>query len=81
MAPELTTFRLGGKPLKLLLDVFLYHDLALHTFVQSIKYCLLDHFLSTSLSVLCCPLSLRQEVISSLSALQLEEVRKLPSFR
>uniref|UniRef100_A0A2P2I1E0 Origin recognition complex subunit 3 n=1 Tax=Hirondellea gigas TaxID=1518452 RepID=A0A2P2I1E0_9CRUS len=81
MDANCTSFRLGGKPIKILIDMFLYHHLSVNTFVQGLKYCVLEHFLSQSVTVLCCPSSRREALAAKLSAHQLEAFRKLPSFR
>lgn len=74
-------FHLGGRPFKLLLDIFLYSDLSVENFIKGLKVCMLEHFTSQSSSFLCCPASKRASVLRNTSTTQLDILRRLPSFK
>lgn len=73
-------FRLGGKVLRLLLDVFLYNDFSINNFIAGYQYCMLEHFLSAAGVLLCqCSDTSLTEAVTQLSRKQLGEMRQLPS--
>ncbi|MPC07523.1 Origin recognition complex subunit 3 [Portunus trituberculatus] len=74
-------FHLGGRPFKLLLDIFLYNDLSVENFIKGLKVCMLEHFIGHASSFLCCPAAKRPARLRSITSSQLDSVRKLPSFR
>ncbi|KAK3870240.1 hypothetical protein Pcinc_024504 [Petrolisthes cinctipes] len=74
-------FHIGGRPFKLLLDIFLYSDLSVEKFVKGLKVCMMEHFLGNSSSFLCCSASKRASLIKAMTPAQLDIIRKLPSFR
>ncbi|XP_021933988.1 origin recognition complex subunit 3-like [Zootermopsis nevadensis] len=74
-------FQLDDKTFKLLIDVFLFHDLSVCGFIQHYKYCVMEHFFDCDYKVLCCSVSELAPNIKSLSEDQLEKLRQLPSFR
>ncbi|XP_068249965.1 origin recognition complex subunit 3 [Palaemon carinicauda] len=80
MSPKVP-FQLGGRTFKLLLDVFLYHDLSVRNFSRALQVCMIEHFTSSSASVLCCSASDRKHVMKTMKSAQLDSIRKLPSFR
>lgn len=47
-------FRLSGKVLKHLIDVFLFFDFSINSFIKGLNYCMLEHFLKGDLYSLCC---------------------------
>ncbi|XP_037081618.1 origin recognition complex subunit 3-like [Pollicipes pollicipes] len=67
-------FRLGGRALRLLLDIFLYSDFSVNNFISAYKYCMLQHFLTSPASVLCCG---REAVAATVAALSPERRRRL----
>ncbi|XP_066984127.1 origin recognition complex subunit 3 [Macrobrachium rosenbergii] len=80
MSPKVP-FHLGGRTFKLLLDVFLYHDLSVKNFSRALQVCMLEHFTSSAASILCCPAANRKQVMKAMKPAELDGIRKLPSFR
>ncbi|NXV76497.1 ORC3 protein, partial [Atlantisia rogersi] len=74
-------FKLGEKALQVLINIFLYHDFSVQNFIKGFQLCMVEHFYSEPLSVLCCQLEEAKRRINSLSHDQCENIRKLPSFR
>ncbi|NXU88647.1 ORC3 protein, partial [Xiphorhynchus elegans] len=74
-------FKLGEKVLQVLINLFLYHDFSVQNFIKGFQLCILEHFFSQPLSVLCCQLVDLKKRINSLSHDQCENIRRLPSFR
>lgn len=74
-------FHLSGKAFELLTDVFLFYDFSVKGLVQSIKYCMMDHFYGDNTKVLCCKREDLEEAILNLSPNDLESIRQLKSFR
>ncbi|XP_061091265.1 origin recognition complex subunit 3 isoform X3 [Conger conger] len=73
-------FKPSGKVLQVLVGLFLYHDFSVHNFIKGLQFCLLEHFHSQPLSVLCCK---KQEAVvrtQQLSHQEMEKIRQLPSF-
>ncbi|XP_076833788.1 origin recognition complex subunit 3 isoform X2 [Brachyhypopomus gauderio] len=73
-------FKLSGKVLQVLVNIFLYHDFSVRNFVKGLQLALLEHFHTQPLSVLCCK---KKEALLSAQALKhqhVEMVRQLPSF-
>ncbi|XP_069195438.1 origin recognition complex subunit 3-like isoform X2 [Procambarus clarkii] len=78
---EKVPFHVGGRPFKLLLDIFLYNDLSVKNFIKGLKLCMIQHFLGNSSAFLCCPASERASRIKAMPPAQLDVIHKLPSFR
>ncbi|NWX82707.1 ORC3 protein, partial [Nothoprocta pentlandii] len=74
-------FKLGEKVLQVLINIFLYHDFSVQNFIKGFQLCIVEHFYSQPLSVLCCQLSEAKKRVNSLSHSQCENIRRLPSFR
>ncbi|XP_040453472.1 origin recognition complex subunit 3 isoform X2 [Falco naumanni] len=74
-------FKLGEKVLKVLINIFLYHDFSVQNFIKGFQLCVVEHFYSQPLSVLCCELVDAKKRVNTLSHDQCENIRKLPSFR
>uniref|UniRef100_A0A8C0IA89 Origin recognition complex subunit 3 n=1 Tax=Bubo bubo TaxID=30461 RepID=A0A8C0IA89_BUBBB len=74
-------FKLGEKVLQVLINIFLYHDFSVQNFVKGFQLCIVEHFCSQPVSVLCCQLVDAKKRADSLSHDQCENIRKLPSFR
>nr|XP_053649620.1 origin recognition complex subunit 3-like [Cherax quadricarinatus] len=74
-------FHIGGRPFKLLLDIFLYNDLSVKNFIKGLKLCMMQHFMNNSSAFLCCPAPERASVVRAMTPAQLDIIRKLPSFR
>ncbi|KAM6406997.1 origin recognition complex subunit 3 isoform 4-T4 [Pluvialis apricaria] len=74
-------FKLGEKVLQVLINIFLYHDFSVQNFIKGFQLCIVEHFYSQPLSVLCCQLVDAKKRVNSLSHNQCENVRRLPSFR
>lgn len=74
-------FQLSGKAFDLLTDVFLFYDFSVTGFIQGVKYCMMEHFCGNDYKSLSCNLGLIDIILNSLTAVDLEEIRRLPSFR
>ncbi|KAM6085488.1 origin recognition complex subunit 3 isoform 2-T2 [Theristicus caerulescens] len=74
-------FKLGEKVLQVLINIFLYHDFSVQNFIKGFQLCIVEHFYSQPLSVLCCKLVDTKKRVNSLSHDQCENIRRLPSFR
>ncbi|XP_049674156.1 origin recognition complex subunit 3 isoform X3 [Accipiter gentilis] len=74
-------FKLGEKVLQVLINIFLYHDFSVQNFIKGFQLCIIEHFYSQPLSVLCCQLVDAKKRINYLSHDQCENIRRLPSFR
>lgn len=68
-------FRLSGKVLQHLVDVFMFYDFSINSFISGLNYCVLEHFLRGDLYSLCCDF----ENYKSYSDLQ--SILNLPIFR
>ncbi|XP_026729471.1 origin recognition complex subunit 3 [Trichoplusia ni] len=74
-------FQLSGKAFELLTDVFLFYDFSVTGLIQSIKYCMMEHFYGDNLKSLCCDRDQVEDLIMKFSAEDLENIRQLMSFR
>ena len=52
--PDDVPFRLGGRALDALLEIFTYNDFAVRRFLAGYKFCLLEHFRRSPLPSLLC---------------------------
>lgn len=73
-------FRLTGKMLQVLITIFLYHDFSVRNFIKGLQLCIVEHFYSQPLSVLCCSLDDAESRIKNLTHEKCEMIRQLPSF-
>ncbi|XP_063599512.1 origin recognition complex subunit 3-like [Penaeus indicus] len=78
---EKLPFHIGGKTFKLLLDIFLYHDLSVKNFIKALQLCMIEHFMANPATFLCCIASSRSSRVKNMTPSQLDIIRKLPSFR
>ncbi|XP_050663609.1 origin recognition complex subunit 3 isoform X2 [Leptidea sinapis] len=74
-------FHLSGKAFELLTDVFLFYDFSVTGFVQSIKYCMMEHYYGDNIKSLCCDRNKLDNAVMKLSADDLESIRQLTSFK
>ncbi|KAM3962283.1 LOW QUALITY PROTEIN: origin recognition complex subunit 3 [Aphomia sociella] len=74
-------FHLSGKAFELLTDVFLFYDFSVTGLVQSIKYCMMDHYYGDNIKALCCERENIEATVRNLSSDELENIRQLLSFR
>ncbi|NXD22371.1 ORC3 protein, partial [Spelaeornis formosus] len=74
-------FKLGGKVVQVLINIFLYHDFSVQNFIKGFQLCIMEHFYSQPLSILCSQLVDVKKRVCSLSHNQCENIRRLPSFR
>ncbi|CAG4937416.1 unnamed protein product [Colias eurytheme] len=74
-------FHLSGKAFELLTDVFLFYDFSVTGLIQSIKYCMMDHYYGDNIKSLCCDRESIDAAVASLSSEDLENIRQLLSFR
>ncbi|XP_074943339.1 origin recognition complex subunit 3 isoform X1 [Phalacrocorax aristotelis] len=74
-------FKLGEKVLQVLINIFLYHDFSVQNFIKGFQLCIVEHFYSQPLSVLCCQLVDAKKKVNYFSHNQCENIRRLPSFR
>ncbi|XP_047935769.2 origin recognition complex subunit 3 isoform X2 [Anser cygnoides] len=73
--------KLSEKVLQVLINIFLYHDFSVQNFIKGFQLCIVEHFYTQPLSVLCCHQGELKTRINSLSHNQCENIRRLPSFR
>ncbi|XP_043925020.1 origin recognition complex subunit 3 [Protopterus annectens] len=73
-------FRLNGKMLQVLITVFLYHDFSVRNFIKGLQLCIVEHFYSQPLSILCCSLDEAENRTKNLTHEKCEMIRQLPSF-
>jgi len=78
--PE-SPFKLSHKVFQFLVENFLFHDFAVRHFMESYKFILGEHFYRTPASALCCDLSTGLSRLASMNNVELDCVRRLPSFR
>ncbi|XP_048769163.2 uncharacterized protein LOC125675482 [Ostrea edulis] len=74
-------FKLGPKVFQLLLDMCLFHDFSVLNFINGLQFAMLDHFSTVPVSHLCCPSEDLEERVMSLQPKEVEQVRRLMSFR
>ncbi|XP_045765033.1 origin recognition complex subunit 3 isoform X2 [Maniola jurtina] len=74
-------FHLSGRAFELLTDVFLFDDFSVTGLIQSIKYCMMDHYYGDNIKALCCARDKIEETVSKLTSDDLENIRQLSSFR
>lgn len=75
-------FKLGGKSLQLLLDQFLCNDFSLQSFLQALKFCILEHFSNEPASILCTnDWNVLKTHIQNLSVNDLNHIKTLPSVK
>lgn len=75
-------FKLGGKSLQLLLNQFLCHDFSVTNFVNSLKYCVLEHFYEEPACILCTNnLEDMKNHVNNISDSTLQHMRSLPSVK
>nr|XP_034824414.1 origin recognition complex subunit 3 isoform X2 [Maniola hyperantus] len=74
-------FHLSGRAFELLTDVFLFYDFSVTGLIQSIKYCMMDHYYGDNIKALCCTRDKIEETVSKLTSGDLENIRRLLSFR
>ncbi|XP_060580471.1 origin recognition complex subunit 3-like [Ruditapes philippinarum] len=73
-------FKLGQGVFQLLLDIFLYHDFSVLNFNQALRFAMMDHYMTQSLSFLCCPLNNVESVVKTMDSADVEQLRHLKSF-
>lgn len=61
--------------------IFLYYDFSIQGFIQSFKYCLMEHFFAGNAYALCTSYGLALGRIQQLTHDDVETIRRLPSFR
>ncbi|XP_059059897.1 origin recognition complex subunit 3 isoform X2 [Achroia grisella] len=74
-------FHLSGKAFELLTDVFLFYDFSVTGLVQSIKYCMMEHYYGDNVKALCNGRENIEDIVKNLSTDDLESIRQLMSFR
>lgn len=82
LAPH-STFHLSGKSFKILMDIFLFYDYSLHSFIQGYKIFMLEHFYQNPVCALYCSSHVKIKAkISSMSHDDFEYIRRrCMSFR
>lgn len=80
LAPD-CAFHLSGTTFRMLTDVFLFYDFSVHGFVQGFKYCMMEHFNQGNIYALCSNELDSDEIIKNLTGDDLEDIRRLHSFR
>ncbi|XP_037961313.2 origin recognition complex subunit 3 [Plutella xylostella] len=74
-------FHVSGRALELLTDVFLFYDFSVTGLIQSVKYCMMEHYYGDNMKSLCCKREEIDDTVFVLTAEDLENIRHLPSFR
>lgn len=75
-------FHLSGYALRNLTDVFLFYDFTTTEFMKSFKFCMLEHYSQGNEYSICSSTYARaRNRIAQLTPMELENLRKLPSFR
>lgn len=80
LAPE-CPFHLSGTTFRMLTDIFLFYDFSVHGFVQGYKYCMMEHFNQGNIYAFCSNDLSPAEIVTDLTQDDLEDVRRLHSFR
>ena len=78
------SFRLGGRALDTLLEIFTYNDFAVKRFLAGYKFCLFEHFRRSPLPSLLCTQdseARRRRIHRLLTEDQLDRCRALKTFR
>ncbi|XP_077977190.1 origin recognition complex subunit 3-like [Glandiceps talaboti] len=73
--------KLGHKVFQLLLDVFLYHDFSVLSFIRGYQFTMMDHFFNQSASLLCCQYDEAISRLQTFNSKSLDQCRRLDSFR
>ncbi|XP_060840179.1 origin recognition complex subunit 3 [Rhopalosiphum padi] len=74
------SFYLGGRILEYVTEVFLYYNFSIKQFIESLKFCLIEHFYCKPLNCICIAHESAQEALfDSLDKNALEEIIKLRS--
>lgn len=75
-------FKLGPQVFRLLYEHFLYHDFSINNFVRGLKFCVLEHFYSQPMSVMCTKnVDDINEYINGCSGRKMDNIKKIPSFK
>ncbi|XP_011498206.1 PREDICTED: origin recognition complex subunit 3 [Ceratosolen solmsi marchali] len=70
-------FKLTGRAFKLLVDIFLYYDFSVQSFLQSYKICMWKHFYLQNEKLLCCN---RKDIEARVLELTNEDLRRLKNL-
>lgn len=73
-------FKLGSKVFQLLLDIFLYHDFSVLSFIKGLQFCILDHFFTFPCSRIFCHEVDLHETVKGLNHQDVESIRMTQSF-
>ncbi|XP_015372173.1 PREDICTED: origin recognition complex subunit 3 [Diuraphis noxia] len=74
------SFYLGGRILEYMTEVFLYYNFSIKQFIESLKFCLMEHFYQKPLNCICVAHESAQGALfDSLDKKTLEEITKLRS--
>ncbi|XP_076656484.1 origin recognition complex subunit 3 isoform X2 [Halictus rubicundus] len=74
-------FKLTGRAIQLLTDIFLFYDFSVENFLYGYKICMIQHFYANNVNSLCCKPNEIKNRISSLTNDYLAEIKKLPSIQ
>ncbi|KAL5288502.1 ORC3 family protein [Megaselia abdita] len=75
------SFFLSGKTFNFLTQVFFFYDFSISGFIQSFRYCLMEHFMQGNAISLCTNYEQSLKFVDKLSHSDIEFIRRLPSFR
>merc|ERR1719376_785009 len=79
---EEVPFKLSGRCVQTLIDVFLRFDFSINNFIRSLKFCVIEHYRKQPLSVLCCmDLESSLLAVDQLKNNQLKQVAHLESVK
>jgi len=74
-------FKLSHKVFQFLIENFLFHDFAVDHFLKGYKFIIGEHFYRTPATFLCTDLKTAQAKLNKLNDIELDSIRRLPSFK
>lgn len=85
-----TSFHVSAKIFNYLASVFIYYDLTTNEFLRALRVCMLTHYSQGAVYGICAPSCVRSmktiekmsdDLSGRLSHMEIEQIRRLPSFR
>ncbi|KAF4524752.1 hypothetical protein B566_EDAN013821, partial [Ephemera danica] len=74
-------FKVGGSLLRMLSDIFIFYDFSIHCYLQRFQFCMLTHYGKRKIALSSWSTKNVATWISRLESKELDEIRKLQSFR
>ncbi|XP_008202890.1 origin recognition complex subunit 3 [Nasonia vitripennis] len=78
LAPNIP-FKLTGRAFKLLIDIFIWYDFSVKSYLQSYKVCVWRHFYGQNEKLICCDKESIKNRVSQLTPKDLKKLKALPS--